>query len=104
MAQYLVHWVARPGGSATDNEAAAKRALQLFSKWTPHPAANFKAMVATLDGRGGYALVETNDPAALAEGPLKFGSVFDFTVVPVVDMLEAVGMMTEAIEFRDSIS
>jgi hypothetical protein len=104
MAQYVVQWVAKSGASAADNEDAAKRGLQLFSKWTPHPAANFKAMVATLDGRGGYAFVETDDVAAIAEGPLKFGTLFDFTVIPVVDMLEGVGMMTEAIEFRDSIS
>ena len=104
MAQYLVQWTNRSGSSAAENEAAAKRALQLFSKWTPHPGANFKAMVATLDGRGGYALVEADDVAAIAEGPLKFGGVFDFTIVPVVDMLEAVPMMTEAIEYWDSIS
>src|SRR5687768_7688201 len=104
MAQYVVHWVEKAGGSAADNEAAAKRAMQLFSKWTPHASADFKAMVATLYGRGGYAFIETDDVAALAEGPLKFATMFDFTIVPVVDMVEAVGMMTEAIEYRDSIS
>ena len=104
MAQYVVRWVARQGGSAIEAEADTKRGLQLFSKWSPPPDANFKVFVATLDGRGGYAVVETDNPASLAEGPAKFGTLFDFTITPVIDITEAVAIGAEAIEFRDSIS
>lgn len=104
MAQYMVSWVARPGGSAAESEVAAKRGLQLFSKWSPHPSATFKVFVGRLDARGGYALVETDDPAALAEGPAKFGTAFDFEIVPVMDIMDGVGILSEGIEFRDSIS
>ena len=104
MAQYLVSWIARPGGSAAESEAAVKRGLQLFSKWSPPEGSTFKAFLGRLDGRGGYALVETDNPALVAEGPAKFGTLFDFTVEPVLDIMDTVAITNEGIEFRDSIS
>ena len=102
--KFMVSWTTRDGGSAAENEAAARRGLQLFSKWSPKEGQNFLAFVTRLDGNGGYALVETDDAVGLLDGPSKFGTLFEFQVTPVIDITEGVPVANEAIEWRDSIS
>ena len=63
----------------------------------------FHHFLARLDARGGYAVVESDNPILVAEGPAKFAPWFDFEVTPVLDMTEAVTIAQEAIDFRDSI-
>jgi hypothetical protein len=102
--KYLVTWKARSGGAGAQTEEDAKRLLQLFSKWSPAPDATFHQFVERLSGDGGYAIVETDNPTAVMEGPSKFGTYLDFEVIPVVDIMESVQVAQEGIEFRDSIS
>jgi hypothetical protein len=102
--KYLVKWTARSGASAADNEAAVKRSLDVFGKWSPASDATFHQFLARLDGTGGYAVVETDNPASVAEGPAKFGPYFDFEVVPVLDITDGVQIINEAIQFRDAVS
>jgi hypothetical protein len=102
--KYLVSWTARPGGSAADNEAAVKRSLAVFGKWAPPSDATFHQFLARADGDGGYAVVETDNPASVAEGPAKFSPYFEFDVVPVLDITDGVQIINEAIEFRDSVT
>jgi len=101
--KYLVSWTFRPGGSPAESEVAAKRALQVFGKWSPPADATFHAFLSRVDGAGGFALVESDNLRSVMEGPAKFGPWFDFQVVPVVDVAEGVQIATEGIEFRDSI-
>lgn len=102
--KYVVSWKPRAGGSAADNEAGVKRSLAVFGKWTPDARSTFHQFVTRLDGEGGFAVIETDDPASVLDGPAKFGPFFEFTVIPVVDVNESIGLVNEAIEFRDSIS
>jgi Protein of unknown function (DUF3303) len=102
--KYLVTWTARDGGSAAEVEAAVKRSLAVFSKWSPPSDATFHQFLARLDGEGGCAIVETDNPASVAEGPAKFGPYFEFDVIPVMDITEGTQIVSEAAEFRDSIS
>jgi hypothetical protein len=102
--KYLVEWTARDGGSAADNETAVKRSLEVFGKWAPPSDATFHQFLYRIDGTGGCAVVETDNPASVAEGPAKFGPYFDFEVIPVMDITEGVPLANEGIEFRDSIS
>src|SRR5262249_35271062 len=102
--KYLVTWTARDGGSAAEVEAAVKRSLAVFSKWSPPSDATFHQFLARLDGTGGCAAVGTDNPASVAEGPSKFGPYFDFDVIPVMDITDGVQIVNEGIEFRDSIS
>ena len=71
---------------------------------SPSPNATFKEFVGTIDGRGGYAFVETDDPNTVLRDASIFGAWFDFTVHPVVDIAETARIAAEAIEFRDSVS
>jgi len=101
--KYLVSFRSREGGSAADIEVAEKRSMDVFSKWTPPEGVTFHQFLARLDARGGFAVVETDDPMLVAEGPAKFAPWFDFEVTAVLDMVEAMTIAQEAIDFRDSI-
>jgi hypothetical protein len=102
--KYVVSWETREGGSAAQAEEDEKRLLQLFSKWSPPADATFHQFVARLDGRGGFAVVETDNPASVMEGPSKFGTHIIFTITPVIDIMDSIPIANEGIEFRDSIS
>jgi hypothetical protein len=102
--KYLVSFTSRQGGSPTDIEAAEKRGMDVFSKWTPPEGVTFHQFLSRIDARGGYAVVEADDPTLVAEGPAKFAPWFDFQVTPVLDMTQAIAIGQEAIDFRDSIT
>ena len=57
--KYVVTWESR----ATASEELQARSLQVFSKWTPAEGTDFLQFVARVDGRGGFAVVETDDVA-----------------------------------------
>ena len=102
--KYMVSWKMRGGGSAADLEAAAERGLAIFSKWSPPADETFHEFLERLDGEGGYAVVETDNPLSLLEAPAKFGTMFEFSVVPCVDITESIPVLNEGVEFRKSIS
>ena len=101
---FQVNYTTRSGGSAKENVESAKRTLALFSKWSPPPGMEVKSFYARADGRGGTVVVETDDAKVLLDGPAKFGAINEFDIVPVVDIAEAVPILSEAIEWGDSIS
>ncbi len=98
--KYVVSWEARP--SATEETFA--RALQVFSKWSPREGANFKEFLSRVDGQGGFAVVETADPSLIMRDTAEFGSFFDFSVYPVLEIAEATAINTEAVAHLASIS
>jgi hypothetical protein len=102
--KYVLAWTSRFGGSGKDNEESAARALQLFSKWQVPAGSTFHQFVGRLDGDGGFAVVETDDPAELLDGTGKFAPFNVFQIYPVVDMTDWVAATQTGVEFRGSIS
>ena len=102
--KFVVTWTERAGGSATENEAAAARFLELLSKWSPPSDQTFHQFVVRADGRGGFAVVETDNLAGIALSNFKFDPFLEFAVYPVLDVEEATGLVAEAAEFRKSIT
>ena len=102
--KFMVSWTVNAAGSVADAAADVKRSLQLFSKWSPPEGLKMSEFVERIDGRGGYVVCETDNPALLLDGPSKFGVANTFEVVPVMDITEAIAVASEAIEYRDSIS
>ena len=101
---FQINYTARSGGSVEENEASGKRALALFSKWSPPAGLEVKSFYARADGRGGTLVVEASDAAVLADGPAKFGVVNDFEIVPILDITDAIPIYSEASAWIDSIS
>lgn len=101
--KFVVTWRLRSGSSAVDNEAAAARVLEVFGKWTPPADETFHQFLGRLDGTGGLAVVETDNPDSLGEAPAKFGAYMDFEIIPVNDITDNVRLIAEGIEFRKSV-
>jgi hypothetical protein len=101
--KFVVTWKNRSGASAADNEAAAARTLEVFGKWSPPSDETFHQFLGRLDGTGGFAVVETDNPDSLAEAPAKFGTYLDFEIIPVNDITETTRLLGEGVEFRKSI-
>jgi hypothetical protein len=101
--KFVVTWKVRSGASAADNEAAAARTLEVFGKWSPPSDETFHQFLGRLDGTGGFAVVETDNPDSLAEAPSKFGTYLDFEIIPVNDISETTRLLGEGVEFRKSI-
>lgn len=56
------------------------------------------------DGGGGYALVETDNQADLADLSSKFGFIAEYTIHPVIEMDQAAQLLQQGADFRESIS
>jgi hypothetical protein len=97
--KYVVTWENRPSAV----EETAVRGLAVFSKWAPHEGSNFREFLGRVDGRGGFAVVETDDPATIAKDVAPFTGFFDFTVYPVQEIADTAATGTEAVAFLQSI-
>jgi Protein of unknown function (DUF3303) len=102
--KYVATWKPRYGGSAAENEATAARLLEVFSKWTPPSDFTFHQFVLRVDGEGGFAVIEGDDPVSAARDIAKFAPFLEYTVYPVVDVAEGAAAAAEAIEWRKSIT
>ncbi|MBF6353716.1 DUF3303 family protein [Nocardia higoensis] len=101
--KYVVSWQYRWNGTASENEASIQRALEAFAHWKPAAGTTYHQFVGRLDGTGGFAVVETDDPHELADAPGKFGFIADYQIYPVVDIMESIQAAQEGVEFRKSL-
>ena len=98
--KYVLQWTTRSRGSGQENLATLKRSLEVFSKWTP--SANMLQFVSRVDGRGGFAVAETDDPTALAKDCAIFSPFMDFELYPVLDMQEGAATLQAAVDYNES--
>jgi hypothetical protein len=96
--KYVVQWEPRQNAS----EEVQARSLQVFSKWTPSPNATFREFVGRVDGRGGFAVIDTDDVTTIARDMAIFGAFFDMSVYPVLEIQESAKIGGDAVEFRGS--
>ena len=102
--KYVLSWATRLNGTALENEASTKRSLQLFTNWTAPSGLKFEQFVGRIDGGGGFAVVETDNPADLLDGTSKFSPLNEFQIFPVVDLEEWMQAANSGIEFRESVT
>lgn len=98
--KYVVSWKTRQ----TVSEDLQARSLQVFSKWSPSDGTTFLQFLGRVDGRGGYAVVEADDPGLVAKDMAVFSAFFDMSVEPVMEIADIAMIGAEAVEFRASIS
>ena len=98
--KYVVAWTFKWNGTASENEASFRRALEVYSKWTPPAGTTFHQFVSRLDGSGGFAVTETDNPMDLADAPSKFGIFAEYQIYPVVDIAEGIQVFQEGVKFR----
>jgi muconolactone delta-isomerase len=100
--KYVMTWWERPGGSYAEYEAAQKRVLEVFGAWKMPETLVFEQFVVRLGEFGGYAVIATDDLAALHRLTTAM-AVFAFKVEPVIDVMDAVAAEGEAISWRDAL-
>jgi hypothetical protein len=96
--KYVVSWVPR----ANTTEESAARSLQVFGKWSP--SATFTEFLGRVDGQGGFAVVDADDPKVVAKDVAPFVAWFEFAVHPVIDIADTAMIDAEAVEFLASVS
>ena len=97
--KYVITWT--PRDNITEESAA--RSLQVFGKWAPSEGADFKEFLGRVDGQGGFAVVETDDPKLIAKDAATFSAWFDFGVHPVLEIADTAMIDATAVEFLASI-
>jgi len=102
--KYLVAWTYRMNGSAAENEESLRRGLAVFSKWEQPQTTTYHAFLGRVDGGGGFALVETDNLADLADTTSKFAFVADYQIYPVLDIDQSAQSLQQGVDFRQSIN
>jgi hypothetical protein len=93
--KYVIQWENRDISSSADD---SRKLLEAFSKWSP-AASNILQFLAFVDGSGGLSIVDTDDPVNIMKDVTKFAPWLAFTVTPVMDIMDAIPIYNEAIEF-----
>ncbi|MEX6502641.1 DUF3303 domain-containing protein [Pseudomonas zhanjiangensis] len=96
---FAVSYQLRPNAS----EESQGRALQLFANWTPPQGYTFKAHYSYADCSGGLALVETDSAAAALEVHGAWVPFFEFKLVPLVEIEQAVKIGFGNVKWRQSV-
>jgi len=96
--KYVITWQER--GNSTEEIQA--RSLAVFSRWSPDEGTTFLQFVSRIDGGGGFAVVETDDPRLIARDMAIFGAFLDMGVYPVLDIQDGVAISASAITFLQS--
>jgi hypothetical protein len=104
--KYLVSWTVKESsyGSVAEAEAGATRILNVVAKWSPPETWVIHQFLGRIDGMGGYAVIETDDPESIARTTANFGIYVDYTVHPCIEFDRGVELLTEAAAFRESVS
>jgi hypothetical protein len=98
--KYVISWRERPAATFRDYEAAQERVLRIFNKdWKMPASFTVHQFVVRVGDYGGYMIVETNQPADIHYFTSVF-AVLQFKVEPVVDVMDAVAVELQAIEYR----
>jgi Domain of unknown function (DUF3303) len=97
--KYIVTWHERPAASFKEYEAAQERVLTVFKNWKMPASLVIHQFVVRIGDYGGYMIVETDKPADIHYVTSVF-AVFEFRVEPVIDVMDAVSVELDAIEYR----
>jgi hypothetical protein len=103
MAKFIVSWTFRQGASAQQNHEDGKRLLDVFAKWSPPADETFHEFLARIDGKGGFAVVSTDNVNGLAEAVSLFTPWLDYDIIPVMEIGDGVEIVASAAQTRDSI-
>ena len=97
--KYVISWRERPAASFRDYEAALERILGIFKDWKMPASFKIQQFVVRVGDYGGYMVVETDKPIDIHYVTSVF-TAFEFKVEPVVDVMDAVAVEVQAIEYR----
>ena len=86
------------------SEHGAKRALQVFSGWSPPPGMEIKGFYTFADLSGGASIAEVDSAATMLKVTAVFTPWLEIQSRAIVPIEEGSALQAEAVAFRDSIS
>ena len=101
--KFVLSYTVRSGGSATENVTGGEAAQKLLSNWTPNPQATIHQWVQRCDGNGGFSVIETDNAANLYKDLETWSPWLEFQLYPVLDILEATPITSEALSIARSV-
>ena len=101
--KFVFQWTRRHGIGVTEADLEAER--RAFDAWMPDHRLTLLHFLSRADGRGGMALVELDEPDGklLGRAPAIFKPWYEFEIIPVMDIPEAVTIDNEAKAFRQRL-
>jgi Protein of unknown function (DUF3303) len=100
--KYVIGWKRRRHGTLGEYEDGQRRIVALLREWRRPETVVIHQWVVRAGETGGYAVVETDDIAAVHKATQVFSGL-NFTIEPVIDIDVALAAAGEAIEWRDSV-
>ena len=101
--KFVLSYTVRAGGSVEERVTGGEAAQKLLANWAPSDKATIQQWVQRCDGNGGFAVLETDDQAALFRDLAVWAPWLDFDVVPVIDIGDATPITQEALEKARSV-
>jgi hypothetical protein len=87
--KFVTIWTQKDrGGSSAESIAEGKKVLEALGRWSAPEGETILEQVIRVDGRGGFAISESDDAVALADAVAKFSAWFDWEVIPVMDLMD----------------
>lgn len=97
--KYVISWRERPAASSKDYEAAHERIMEIFKDWKFPASFTIHQFVVRASDYGGYMVGETDSPSDMHYVTSVYAA-FEFTIEPVLDVMDAVAAQMKAIEYR----
>jgi hypothetical protein len=86
------------------SEEGEKRSLEVFARWQPPEGTDFQAFYGYADGTGGFAIIEADTAAALAQATAPFLPWLRFTAKVILPVQDSAAIAGSGIAFRDATS
>ncbi|MEM7273948.1 MAG: DUF3303 family protein [Actinomycetota bacterium] len=87
--KFIMHYhIRRSPTDDAQNVKLAENLQQAFSAWTPPEGMQVEQILVQVDGRGGFAIVETEDEATITMVVSQFQPWFDWDVHLVQDVMQ----------------
>ncbi len=102
--KFVTIWTQKDrGGSSAEALEESKRVLEALGRWSSPEGDRIIEQVVRVDGKGGFAISETDDAVALGDAVAKFGAWFDWEVIPVMDLMDerTLNLFGESTAFHD---
>ena len=86
------------------SEEGEKRSLEVFGRWQPPEGTDFQAFYGYADGTGGFAIIESDTAAALAQATTPFTPWLRFTAKVILPIQDSAAIAGSGVAFRDATS
>ncbi len=84
------------------SEEGQKRSLAVFSRWQPPEGTDFQAFYGYADGTGGFAIVEADSAASLAQAVAPFTPWLRFTAKVILPVQDSAAIAGSGMAFREA--